>query len=1218
MAVRRNNGSGRCARRLVIEHLEPRLVLNASMLRISEFGASNHDIINDADGDASDWIEIYNSGTDAVSLAGMHLTDSANNLSKWTFPAGTSLAGRGYLVVFASDKNIVEPNGELHTNFKLSAGGEYLGLVDTNGKTVLDQYTPTFPPQLDDISYGRAMQPTGVSTTLVAPGASLRAIVPVDNSAGLSWTQAAYNDASWPISGTTGLGYENAPSDPVNFASQIHATVPSGTTSVYLRVTFNVTSLVGIDTLKLRMKYDDGFVAYINGVEVAEANNPEVTAWNSIATTNHDDAAALQYVDFDVSSAIRQLHVGQNVLAIQALNVANSSDMLLVPELDAQASTLVSPEKIGYFDAPTPGYGNGDSVAGFSENPQFSVPHGYYSTTQSVAISTPAAGAIIVYTTNGSTPQVDANLNVTNGTIYTSPLSIGVTTTVRARAFKLGFKPSYVSASSYIFVADVINQSPLGQVPPGWAANGVNGQSLDYGIDPDIIALYGASAVEQSLASLPAISISTDLSNLFNPTTGIYVNALNHGKSWERASTVELINPDGSQGFEVKAGLRIRGGYSRNDFEPKHAFRLYFRSEYGDSKLEYPLFGDDGTDEFDVLDLRTEQNYSWSAYGDVQNTFVREVFGRDTQRDMGEPYTRSNYYQLYIDGVYWGIYQTQERAQEDYAASYFGGSDEDYDVMKSGLSDVGGTEVAAGNDAAWHQLFTEAQALAANPTANANLFWTMQGLNPDGTRNPNLPVLLDVDNLADYMLDIFYTGGFDTGLSQFLGNNQANNWFGIYDHATADQGFQFFIHDNEHSLGADQNVVHGSQNIDRTGPFNNGNQHNYAQYNPQYLHQDLMASPEYKQMFIDRVQKAFFNDGALTVTNDIARLMERVGEVDPAIISEAARWGDAKVAVPRNKTTWQTEINWLINTYFPTRGTLVLGQLRNDGLFTFAGPAFSQLGGSVPNFYPLSLTGSGTIYYTTDGSDPRLIGGGINPNAKVYNGAIAISGTTTVRTRALSGVQWSGSVEATFSTVDLPGDYNGSGTVDQADYGVWAANFGSTTAPAADGNRDGIVDAADYTVWRDHLGASITFGAAASSFADDLDSILARWYAEVAATPIVESADTSSMSALSAAATLELQSQLFMQPLSMGLGPTTPLNRFGSIASNASSDDDLLLEMALLSQSMRGVANKPIASAHDTAFEQLSEVSDADTCDAQSLRKADVVSSPLTFAFRSL
>ena len=158
----------------------------------------------------------------------------------------------------------------------------------------------------------------------------------------------------------------------------------------------------------------------------------------------------------------------------------------------------------------------------------------------------------------------------------------------------------------------MINQSPAGQVPPGWAPNGVNGQEMNYGIDPDIITLYGATAVKDSLLSLSTISITTDSANLFNPTTGIYVNADNRGITWERPATVELINPDGSPGFEVNAGLRIRGGYSRNDFNPKHAFRFYFRSEYGDAKLELPAVRRRGRDEFDVLDLRTEQNYSWS------------------------------------------------------------------------------------------------------------------------------------------------------------------------------------------------------------------------------------------------------------------------------------------------------------------------------------------------------------------------------------------------------------------------------------------------------------------------------------------------------------------------------------------------------------------------------------------------------------------------------
>ncbi len=106
----------------------------------------------------------------------------------------------------------------------------------------------------------------------------------------------------------------------------------------------------------------------------------------------------------------------------------------------------------------------------------------------------------------------------------------------------------------------------------------------------------------------------------------------------------------------------------------------------------------------------------------------------------------------------------------------------------------------------------------------------------------------------------------------------------------------------------------------------------------------------------------------------ISRLMQRASESDPAIIAEAARWGDSKAHPPRNKSTWQTEINWLVNTYFPGRGNLVLSQLREDRLYTtFAAPAFSQHGGLVPGGYQLAITaGAGTIYYTLDGvTDPR-------------------------------------------------------------------------------------------------------------------------------------------------------------------------------------------------------------------------------------------------------
>jgi hypothetical protein len=465
--------------------------------------------------------------------------------------------------------------------------------------------------------------------------------------------------------------------------------------------------------------------------------------------------------------------------------------------------------------------------------------------------------------------------------------------------------------------------------------------------------------------------------------------------------------------------------------------------------------------------------------------------------DLEQPYTRSRYYHLYLDGVYWGLFQSQERVEEFYGETYLGGDEADYDVVKHGLADVGGTELSAGNDIAWQQLFDYEEALAANPTGNANLYWAMQGLNSDGTRNPALPVLLDVDNLITFMTIITFTGGYDSGISYFLGNNKANNWFGIYNRTAADQGFQFFVHDNEHSLGAG-NGVHGTLSWDRTGPFNEGNQSNYDQFNPQYLHQDLLGHPEYRQRFIDFVQKEFYNGGAFTLDENLARINERITQVDPAVIAESARWGDAQVTTPLNKTTWQNEINWILNTYFPARGGLVLSQLRTDGLFTnFSAPSFSQHGGDVSPGFQLTMTASaGTIYYTTDGvTDPRLIGGAVNPSAsvKVYTGAVPLTGDTIVKARLrISSGQWSGLVEAQFNMLATPGDYNADTSVNGFDFLLWQRGFGVTVVPSgggADGNQDGTVNGADLTVWSNNYGTTTSVaglvdgGVAASSIA---------------------------------------------------------------------------------------------------------------------------------------
>ena len=149
-----------------------RLDPNASEtpLYISEFMASNTRVTGtgsliDEDGDASDWIEIYNPTSGAVNLGGWYLTDSAGDPTKWRFPE-TNLAGGGFLVVFASGKDRTKSGTRLHTSFQLSAGGEYLALVQPDGITIASQYAPLYPKQVPDVSFGPAQSglPPGYTT----------------------------------------------------------------------------------------------------------------------------------------------------------------------------------------------------------------------------------------------------------------------------------------------------------------------------------------------------------------------------------------------------------------------------------------------------------------------------------------------------------------------------------------------------------------------------------------------------------------------------------------------------------------------------------------------------------------------------------------------------------------------------------------------------------------------------------------------------------------------------------------------------------------------------------------------------------------------------------------------------------------------------------------------------------------------------------------------
>jgi hypothetical protein len=674
-----------------------------------------------------------------------------------------------------------------------------------------------------------------------------------------------------------------------------------------------------------------------------------------------------------------------------------------------------------FFPVPTAGAINNGAYTGVIEDVEFSHMRGFYSTSFNLTMACVTPGVSIYYTTDGK-PPIIGEASVPSATLYTVPVAVNGTKCVRAAAIKTGWMPSNINTQTYLFLADVITQSPTGSAPTGWPTGPINGQVIDYGMDPDVVnnGLY-VGLVDDALLAIPTISLVTDLANLFDPATGIYVNAVEHGDEatgWERPVSVELINPDGSEGFQIDAGLRIRGGYSRNPWNPKHAFRLFFRSEYGKEKLNYPLFGDEGVDEFEKIDLSTAQNYSWSFYGDYHNTMLRDIFSRDTQGQMGQPYTRSRYYHLYIDGQYWGIYLTQERPEARYAASYFGGNAEDYDTVKPiGYPEPGNYTIEAtdGNLVAYDNLWDAATAGFASDSA----YYQVQGLNTDGTRNPAYKVQLDVNNLIDYMLNTFYTGDFDAPITMW--ESGINNFFAIYNRNGQD-GWKFFKHDAEHSLfahvpGFDPRGWGNNPSIDRTGPW--GYFSDFPRFNPQWLHERLTLNAEYRMRFADRTYKHFFNEGPLEASAAVATITARKNQIDSAIIAESARWGDAKVHPPRTRDSdWLPEINTLISNFFPTRVGDVIAQLRNDGWYpNIDPPVFNQRGGHVSGGFSLTMTnpnGSGTIYYTTNGIDPRGIGGAAVGTA--YTVPIALNASVQVKARVLKdSTTWSALNEVTFA-----------------------------------------------------------------------------------------------------------------------------------------------------------------------------------------------------------
>ncbi len=798
------------------------------------------------------------------------------------------------------------------------------------------------------------------------------------------------------------------------------AVAQAGQSSAYVRVPFTAAGPLPGSSLSLVMRYKDGFAAQLNGGFGVSSNAPTPLLWDSTATAARSQSQSLQRQGFNLTAALPALVNGPNVLTLQSLKASIAdpafliSSELILGSLDAAAPP--APYGLGLA---TPGWINGTpSSLGNVADTEFSTKRGFYTAPLSVSITSLTPGASIRYTTDGSIPTD------THGALYTAPVAISTTTVLRARAFLAGWTATGVDTQTYLFPDDVLTQSSAGTPPPGWPTASGTSQVLDYGMDPDIVnhpnpSIGGAATVKAALLSLPSISVTTDLPNLFNigGSQGIYANPYERGFGWERPASMEWIappdatHPNGRGEFQINAGVRIRGGYSRSTDNPKHALRFFFREEYGAAKLNYPLFGPKAAQEFDKIDLRTAQNYSWSFFGDSRNTFLREEACRQAMLDMGQPGSHVRYAHLYLNGHYWGLYNLDERTEAAFSASYLGGNKDDYDVVKSESESGHTTGATDGNLAAWQSLWTQGKLHRTAPT-NANYF-RMMGLAADGTTPTADPVLLDPDNLIDYLLLTFWSGNFDGCVSAFLSNDRANNWFGSRRRVNnTRQGFRFFVHDFEHSLF--------NPYEDRTGPFTSANEANFAFSNPLFLHQDLIANEEYRLRWADRIHRHLFQDGKLTSNAWQSRINQLATQVEPAIAAESARWGDAKSPTsPFTKLDW-TNAKAALLYDIPPRNAIVLDQLRADGLYpVLDAPEFSPYGGRVPVGTQISILAppAATLHYMPDGSDPRAIGGALRPGALALSPAtltLTNVGERTLRFRARSGTTWSALSEVTY------------------------------------------------------------------------------------------------------------------------------------------------------------------------------------------------------------
>jgi hypothetical protein len=624
---------------------------------------------------------------------------------------------------------------------------------------------------------------------------------------------------------------------------------------------------------------------------------------------------------------------------------------------------------------PTPGTPNSGPLLPPIEGFQVLPASGLYDEPVAVSIAGGSREQEFWVTVDGSEPIPGmGTANRWSGTVRLTNSAV-----IRVIAVQPGHAPSPVLTRTYIQTSRIATQ-PEGQprLPSAWS-----GVPARYDVDRDRIETTGVYSLSNSLRSLPAVFLTLSHSEWWDASRGIYVNSLLNGREWERDGAVEMTGVPGVEGFALPATVQISGNSSRNpQFTPKHSLRLTFQARLGASHLSYPLFPDSPLDRFDQLSLRACYTDAWTAtdiapdrFVPGRATYLRDQWMRDAIRDIGQPAARSRYVHVFLNTLYWGLYVMTERMDDDWNAALFGGRKEEYDIIKDYA------ELESGSLSSWEQLMTA----AAGVRTDADYF-RLQGRTESGARDRSLPVLLEMTNFIDYMALHIYAGAEDW---------PGHNWWASRRRGDDSEGFRFFVWDQEISNESlTRETVYWAQRFEEV----------MMPASPGILYDRLRRTPAFRQECIDRLETLLFGEGLLTPLANHRRWIRRQDEIDSAVVAESARWGDVrKTPGFRRDPDWLAEMAWVAGYWVPNHER-ALERFRRVGLVSRLRPP------AVRDLERLDLTNpndAGSLWFTTDGTDPRGLLGSPSAAARRYVGPESLPESAVIVARILDQGDWS-------------------------------------------------------------------------------------------------------------------------------------------------------------------------------------------------------------------